>query len=161
MALRRFECRGGSRSTPTPNFGSHRTDVKENSPRRARRTRRARNFSASWVTLKGRTKVRRYIRLFVASELVSDVLGFIPASSPCGLQSKAGGRTEVFTAEGAEYAESENQYSFVLFVSFVVKQSCAAARVLALYPLSLGTHPKRQRAERLNPRKDRREREGE
>ena len=83
-------------------------------------------------------KVQRYIHLFVASGachawLVSDVEGVIPASSPCGLRSKAGGRTEVFSAEGTEYAESENQDSFVLFVSFVVKQFCTSARVLVLH----------------------------
>jgi len=36
-------------------------------------------------------KVQRYINLFVASELVSDVEEFILASSPRGLRSKAGG----------------------------------------------------------------------
>jgi len=61
----------------------------------------------------------------------------------------------VFTAEGAEYAESENQYSFV------VKQFCASTGVLVPDPFSLVTQSKRQRAERLNPRKGRREREGE
>ena len=102
------------------------------------------NLSALWTRQAG--KMPRYINLFVVSELVSDVLGFIPASSPCGLRSKAGGRTEVFTAEGAEYAESENQYSFV---SFVVKQFCTSTRGLALDPFSLVTHSKRQRASYL------------
>ena len=105
-------------------------------------------------------KVRRYIHLFIApggvintkrsitppKELASDVEGVIPASSPCGLRSKAGGRTGAFTAEGAEYAKSEKQDSFVLFVSFVVKQFCTPARVLVLHPFSLITHSKRQRA---------------
>jgi len=36
--------------------------------------------------------------------------------------------------------------SFVLFVSFVVKQFCASARVLAFDPFSLVTHAKQQRA---------------
>jgi hypothetical protein len=62
-------------------------------------------------------KVQRYIKLFVAPELASDVLGFIPASSPCGLRSKAGGRTEAFTAEYA-------------------KKSFSASPCLPLFPLA-------------------------
>jgi hypothetical protein len=45
-------------------------------------------------------------------------------------------------------------YPFVLFVSFVVKQFCTSARVLALGPLSLGAHSKRRRGSFLDPFRD-------
>jgi len=123
-------------------------------------------------------KVQRYIDLFVASELVSDVDEFILASSPRGLRSKTGGPNKSVHRRGRsggvvnsksattppKHTESENQYSFV------VKQFCASTGVLVPDPFSLDTYSclprrhrraKRQRAERLNPRKDCREREGE
>jgi len=105
-------------------------------------------------------KVQRYTNLFVASRRASRSWSptlrglFLPLLlAGCGARPEA--RTEVFTAEGAEYAESENQYSFV------VKQFCTSTGVSVPAPCPLVTHSKRQRAERLNPCKDRRELEGE
>ncbi len=59
-------------------------------------------------------------------------------------------RTGYYTPPGLRAGSNASSFdSFVLFVSFVVKQFCASARVLSLHPFSLVTHSKQRRAQFL------------